>query len=162
MANIEKEPIKKLIGYAVRAEIDSNKVYLKLSARLKNPLLKEKFQLLAFEEKKHKEVLENLFAALYKGDELQVPECVDVRLLPAVVVKPSSTLVDILLQAMQAEKSAQDFYASLAARVKSATRKILEYLSKVEKSHYLILRSEYALAQEFGDYGEQDIDKVVT
>jgi len=162
MVSIVREPVKKLIGYAVRAEIDSHKVYLKLSARLKNPLLKEKFQLLAFEEKKHKEILENLFAALYKGDELQVPECVDERLLPAVVVKPSSTLVDILHQAMQAEKSAQDFYASLAARVKSATRKILEYLSKVEQSHYQMLRSEYTLAQQFEDYGEKDIDKVVT
>jgi rubrerythrin len=162
MINIEREPVKTLIGYAVRAEIDANTVYLKLSARVKNPLLKEKFQLLAFEEKKHKEVLENLFAALYKGDEIQVPECVDERLLPAVKVKPSSTLVDILLQAMKAEKAAQDFYTSLATRVKAATRKILEYLSKVEKSHYLMLRSEYALAQQFEDYGEKDIDKVVT
>ncbi len=162
MVNIERESVKTLIGYAVRAEIDSNKVYLKLSDRVKNPLLKEKFQLLAFEEKKHKEVLENLFAALYKGDELEIPAHVDERLLPSVVIKPSSALVDILHQAMQAEKSAQDFYASLAARVKSDTRKILEYLSKVEKSHYLMLRSEYALAQQFEDYGEKDIDKVVT
>jgi rubrerythrin len=162
MVSIAREPIKKLIGYAVRAEMDSNKVYLRLSGRVKNPLLKEKFQLLAFEEKKHKEVLENLFAALYKGDELQVPECVDEHLLPAVVIKPSSTLVDILHQAMQAEKSAQDFYASLAGRVQTAKKKILEYLSKVEKSHYLMLRSEYTLAQQFEDYGEKDIDKVVT
>ncbi len=162
MVSIAREPVKKLIGYAVRAEIDSNKAYLKLSTRVKNPLLQEKFQLLAFEEKKHKEVLENLFAALYKGDELQVPECVDERLLPAIVIKPSSTLVDILLQAMKAEKSAQDFYASLAGRVQTAKKKILEYLSKVEKSHYLMLRSEYTLAQQFEDYGEKDIDKVVT
>ena len=55
MVSIAREPIKKLIGYAVRAEMDSNKVYLRLSGRVKNPLLKEKFQLLAFEEKKHKE-----------------------------------------------------------------------------------------------------------
>jgi len=162
MINISQEPVKTLIGYAVRAEIDSHKVYLRLASQVKNPLLKEKFRLLAFEEKKHKEVLENLFASLYKGDEMLVPECVDERLLPAVTVRPSSTLVDILWQAMKAEKAAQDFYAALAARVKSATRKILEYLSKVEKSHYLMLRSEYALAQQFEDYGEKDIDKVVT
>lgn len=162
MVSIAKEPVKKLIGYAVRAEIDSNKVYLKLSSRVKNPLLKEKFQLLAFEEKKHKEVLENFFAALYKGDELEIPAHVDEQLLPSVVVKSSSSLVDILHQAMQAEKAAQDFYASLATRVKAAKKKILEYLSKVEKSHYLMLRSEYTLAQQFEDYGEKDIDKVVT
>ena len=72
MVSIAREPIKKLLGYAVRAEIDSRNVYTKLSSRVKNPLLKEKFQILAFEEKKHKDVLENLFDALYHGDKLQV------------------------------------------------------------------------------------------
>jgi len=33
---------------------------------------------------------------------------------------------------------------------------------KVEHSHYMMLKSEYALAQEFEDYAEKDIDKVVT
>ena len=37
-----------------------------------------------------------------------------------------------------------------------------EYLGKVEKSHYLMLKSEYVLAQEFEDYAEKNIDKAVT
>ncbi len=162
MVSIARQPVKKLLGYAVRAEIDSNKIYTKLSKRVKNPLLKEKFLVLAFEEKKHKEVLERLFSSLYMGDKLQVPEVVDERLLPAVHIKPSTTLVEILYQAMGAEKSAQDFYAALAGRVRQSKKKILEYLSKVEKSHYLMLRSEYTLAQQFEDYAEKDIDKVIT
>ncbi len=162
MVSIARQPVKKLLGYAVRAEIDSNKIYTKLSKRVKNPLLKEKFLVLAFEEKKHKEVLERLFFSLYMGDKLQVPEVVDERLLPAVHIKPSTTLVEILYQAMGAEKSAQDFYAALAGRVRQSKKKILEYLSKVEKSHYLMLRSEYTLAQQFADYAEKDIDKVIT
>ncbi len=162
MVSIARQPVKKLLGYAVRAEIDSNKIYTKLSKRVKNPLLKEKFLVLAFEEKKHKEVLERLFSSLYMGDKLQVPEVVDERLLPAVHIKPSTTLVEILYQAMGAEKSAQDFYAALAGRVRQSKKKIMEYLSKVEKSHYLMLRSEYTLAQQFEDYAEKDIDKVIT
>jgi hypothetical protein len=35
-------------------------------------------------------------------------------------------------------------------------------LSKVEHSHYMMLQSEYALALDFEDYAEKDIDKVVT
>jgi hypothetical protein len=35
-------------------------------------------------------------------------------------------------------------------------------LSKVEHSHYMMLQSEYALAQDFEDYAEKDKDKVVT
>ncbi len=162
MISLAKFSVKKLIGYAVRAERDSHNIYRRLSRRLKNPLLREKFEVLAFEEKKHGEILESLYGSLYGDERLEVPESVDARLLPGVTIRPSSTLIDILAQAMEAEKSAQDFYASLAGRVKTTKRKILEYLSKVEKSHYLMLRSEYALAQAYDDYGEKDIDKIIT
>jgi rubrerythrin len=79
-----------------------------------------------------------------------------------VEVRPSSSLAGILSQAMQAEKSAQDFYLKLAERVEEAPRKILRYLSQVEKSHFLMLRSEYTLALQYEDYAERDIDKVIT
>lgn len=162
MVSIAREPVRRLIGYAVRAEIDSNRIYARLARRVKNALLKEKFLVLAFEEKKHKEALENLFESLYHGEKIEAPDAVDEKLLPVVHLRPSSSLVDILDQAMEAEKSAQDFYLRLAKRVKPPKRKILEYLSKVERSHYFMLRSEYAMAQQFEDYGEKDIDKVVT
>lgn len=162
MVSIAREPVRKLLGYAVRAEIDSNRIYTRLARRLKNPLLKEKFLILAFEEKKHKEVLENLFDSLYHGENIEVPDVVDEKLLPAVHLRPSSSLVEILYQAMEAEKSAQDFYTGLAKRVKPPKQNILKYLSNVERSHYFMLRSEYAMAQQFEDYGERDIDKVVT
>ena len=63
---------------------------------------------------------------------------------------------------MESEKKAEAFYASLAERVEAPHRKILEYLSQVEHSHYSMLNGEYVLAQEFEDYSEKDIDKVVT
>ena len=130
MISVARTPLKKLLGMAVRSEIDSNQIYTEQANRVKNPLLREKFSILAFEEKKHKEVLENLF--------------------------------DVLYQAMDSEKAAQNFYASLAKRVKAPKKRILDYLSKVEKSHYMMLRSEYVLALQFEDYAEKDIDKVVT
>ncbi len=162
MTSIARASVKSLLGYAIRAEIDSNRVYLRMAKRVKNPLLREKFQMLAFEEKKHREVLEHLYENLYHGERIEIPDEVDEKLLPAVRMKPSSTLVDILYQAMQAEKSAENFYAALAQRIRPPKKKILDYLSKVEKSHYLMLQSEYAMAQQFEDYGEKDIDKVVT
>jgi rubrerythrin len=162
MVSIARESLKKLLGYAVRAEIDSNKIYTRLSNRVKNALLKEKFQILAFEEKKHRDVLENFFDSLYHGKKLKVPDCVDERLLPSVRLRPSSSLAQVLYQAMEAEKSARNFYASLAKRVRPPKKKVLEYLSKVERSHFLMLQSEYSLALEFEDYAEKDIDKVIT
>jgi rubrerythrin len=162
MISIAGDPIDRLLGYAMRAEIDSDRAYSEMSNRVKNPLLVEKFRMLAFEERKHKAVLDNLFDAMYPGDKPQIPDRVDPKLLPAVVIRPDSDLIEVLRQAMEAESAAQDFYAELAKRVDLAKKKILQYLSKVERSHYLMLKSEYAMAQQFADYGEKDIDKVVT
>jgi len=160
--NISKISIKSLLGMAIKAEIDANRIYTKLANRVKNPLLKEKFEILAFEERKHREILKNLFKAMYKSEKLSLPKKIDEALLPAVRIKPSSSFAEILSQAMASEEAAQNFYARLAKRVRAEKKRILEYLSKVEKSHYQILRSEYVLALEFEDYAEQDIDKVIT
>ncbi len=162
MINVAQAPVDKLLGYAMRAEADSDRIYTEMSNRVKNPLLVQKFRILAYEEQKHKSVLENLFQSMYPGGTPEVPEKVDARLLPAVTIGPASDLTDILHQAMAAERSALAFYAGLAKRVAPGRKKILGYLSKVERSHFLMLRSEYAIAQEFEDYAEKDIDKIAT
>jgi len=162
MIDVSQAPVKELLGLAIRAEIDANATYAQLAERFSNPLLKEKFQWLAYEENKHKIGLEKLHDNLYKDEEAQIPDKADEALLPSLDLTPSSSLVDILYQAMESEKSAEDFYANLSQRVEDAHKKFLEYLSQVEHSHYMMLRSEYLLAQEFEDYGEKDIDKIVT
>jgi len=160
--NLARFSVKNLLGMATRAEIDANRTYLKLAGRVKNPLLQEKFRILAFEEKKHRTILEKLFSLLYHCQKPVIPASVDEALLPAVLIKPSSSLADILYQAMKSEESAQRFYLGIARRMKGDKKKILEYLSKVEKSHFMMLKSEYSLALEFEDYAEKDVDKVVT
>ncbi|MBL7084266.1 MAG: hypothetical protein ISS41_11655, partial [Candidatus Aminicenantes bacterium] len=110
----------------------------------------------------HREVLEKLYADLNPGEEIQVPDKVDEDLLPSIHMSPSSPLVDILYQTMESEKSAENFYANLSKRFEDPQKKILEYLSKVEHSHYIMLESEYTLALDFEDYAEKDIDKVIT
>jgi len=162
MPSIAKLPVKKLLGYALRAEIDANRVYTRMADRVKNTLLKEKFLLLALEEKKHRDIILRLFASMWGAEKPEIPKIVDERLLPAVTIKPNSDLVDVLSQAMDAEKSAREFYASIAKKVQAPTKQMLMYLSKVENTHYLMLRSEYILALQFEDYAEKDIDRVIT
>lgn len=162
MQDVSKFSVKELLGLAIRSEIDSTSAYLKMGKKVRNPLLKEKFQILAFEENKHREVLEKLHEVLFQGEEAQIPDKTYEALLPSIDISPSSSLVDILYQAMESEKSAENLYAHLAKRVETPQEKILLYLSQVEHSHYMMLRSEYTLAQEFEDYAEKDIDKVVT
>jgi len=159
---MSKASVKELLGHAIRSEIDSHSAYSGLAARVSNPLLKEKFEMLTFEEKKHQDILEKLYKILFQGDEIQIPDKADQALLPSINLLPSSSFVDILYQAMEAEKSAEDFYAKLSRRTENPQKKILIYLSKVEHSHYKMLESEYTLAQDFEDYAEKDIDKVIT
>lgn len=162
MLDVKTASVKDLLGYAIRAEVDSNKAYTDLSDRVSNPLLKEKFRWLAFEENKHREILIKLHGALFPNQTLQIPDEPSQDLFKPVVVTPSSSLVEILLQAMDAEKYAEDFYADLAERLDNGQKRLLHYLSKVEHSHYLMLKTEYDAVQDFEDYAEQDIDKIVT
>jgi len=162
MINMKKASVQELLGLAIRSEIDSNAAYSSMAQRVSNPLLKEKFNMLAYEENKHRDVLEKLGKVLFPEDEIGIPDKADPALLPSIEISPSSSLVDILYQAMKAEKSAEDFYASLSKRFKNPQKKILVYLSKVEHSHFKMLEGEYTIAQDFGDYAEKDIDKVVT
>jgi len=162
MKSMKKASVQELLGLALRSEIDSNAAYSSVAQRVSNPLLKEKFNMLAFEEKKHQDILEKLGKVLFPEEEIRIPDRADPALLPSIEIRPSSSLVDILYQAMKAEKSAENFYADLSRRFKNPQKKILVYLSKVEHSHFKMLESEYTLAQDFEDYAEKDIDKVVT
>lgn len=162
MFDITKASLKDLLGYAIRSEIDSSQTYSDLADRYSNLLLKEKFNWLAFEENKHKVALEKLAEALFGKEKLKVPDKPSEALFKRIVITPSSTLVELLYQAMESEKKAEDFYARLAKRFETPHKNILEYLSQVEHSHYIMLKGEYTIAQEFEDYGEKDIDKIVT
>jgi len=160
--DITQVSLKDLLGFAIRAEIDSNRAYTDLADKFSNPLLKQKFQWLAFEENKHREILEALFASLLPEEKLIIPDEPSEHLLKRITITPSSTLTDLLYQAMQAEQYAEEFYSNMAQRVEDPHRKILNYLSKVEHSHYTMLKGEYSLAQEYEDYAEKDLDKVIT
>jgi rubrerythrin len=162
MLDISTASVRDLLGYSIRSEIDSNKAYSALSDRVFNPLLKEKFRWLAFEENKHKEILMKLHNALFPNQSIQIPEEPSKDLFKSIDVSPSTSLLDILVQAMDSEKFAEDFYARLADRVEEGQKRLLHYLSKVEHSHYLMLKNEYDAVQDFEDYAEQDIDKIVT
>ncbi len=162
MFDISTASITDLLGYAIRSEIDSNEAYSKLSDRVSNPLLKEKFQWLAFEENKHKEILMKLHSAIFPNQTIHIPEKPSEELFKSIDVAPSSSLVDIILQAMESEKIAEDFYARLSDRVGNGHKRLLQYLSKVEHSHYIMLKTEYDAVQDFEDYAEQDVDKIVT
>ncbi|MFQ6083330.1 MAG: ferritin family protein [Candidatus Aminicenantia bacterium] len=163
MKNITTSSIKELLGIAIKAEIDSNKVYSHLSNSVENPLLKEKFQMLANEENKHKILLERFFETLYHNKKIPIPDTSSQFPTPKISSDPSTPFVEIIYQAMNFEKESQQFYLELSKKFENRRRSVFEYLSKVEESHYMMLKSEYEIAQEFEDYPRmKEFDRIVT
>jgi len=142
--DLERFSTKELLLAAIRSEIESKIVYDRLANGVRNAFLKDRLLFIADEERKHREYLEGLYAETFKGEKLEVPMRSPVP-LPEVKISmryvPAST---VMVQAMEAEKAASEFYKGLAPRFKGddMTRSTIEYLSSMEMGHYRLLELE--------------------
>ncbi len=148
--------IKEALEHAIKSEIEAQEYYGALERRVKNPLLKERFQFLRREEEKHEAFLRRAFGFQFPGQEPQLPEKSAVP-GPKVSVEPGKPVSQLLEEAMDAESAASEFYARWAEKAEDAKLKgLLEYLSIMERSHYAILEAERELAARFEDYENYD------
>ncbi len=141
-----------VIEVAVKSEIDAADFYSRLYDRVKNELLRGKLKFLIFEEKKHRKILEKLFSHRFPERDLQVPEK---SFLPPIAadVGDEASVLDLFQAALQAEKTSEEFYKEAGEKAEDETsRKILTYLSRVERSHYFAIQSEIDLLEKFPDY----------
>lgn len=141
-----------VLAIAVRSEIDAALIYRGLQGRVKNEVLFQKLKFLAHEEEHHRAILERLFADRFPGQELKVPERSD---MPgkAVPIDETSSVLDLFKLALQKEKQAEDFYQDAQKIMQDEqSRRLLTYLSRVERSHYFMIKSEIDLLQKFPDY----------
>jgi rubrerythrin len=141
-----------VLAVAIKSEIEAANVYSRLHKRVRNELLKQKLKFLIFEEKKHQQILERLFSQRFRENELKIPEK---SFLPQakIFLNDKSSVFDIFKAALRAEKMSEDFYRKAKERAKDkVSRKILEYLSRVERSHYFMIKSEIDLLEKFPDY----------
>jgi len=140
------------LAVGIRSEIEAAAFYGKLQGRVKNILLQKKLEFLVFEEKKHRKILERLFRDRFAGTEPVIPpkSSIGVPQLPA---GPGLTVLDLFKAALQAEKSAEEFYKEArAGDDDEGSRRMLGYLSRVERSHYFMIKSEIELLSRFPDY----------
>jgi rubrerythrin len=141
-----------VLAVAIRSEIEAADFYGGILARVKNVLLQQKLEFLVLEEKKHRKILERLHAERFPGTELKIPEKV-VRPRPAAKVAETSPVLDLFKAALEAEKAAEEYYREARGKLADAgSRKILDYLSRVERSHFFMIRSEIDLLSRFPDY----------
>ncbi|MDP8238779.1 MAG: ferritin family protein [Candidatus Hatepunaea meridiana] len=133
--------IIEVLGQAVMQEVEAYKRYQLFASRVKNPLVQEKFNSLANEEKAHRELLYGMLCK-YTGEE-KPP-------LPKEAPRESGksdeelSLPEILQLAIRKEQEAQVFYADAAKLATDPSgKRVLEYLAEFERGHERLLQTEY-------------------
>jgi rubrerythrin len=141
-----------VLGVAIRSEIDAASFYTKLQDKVKNVILIQKLKFLAFEEEHHKKILEQLLDDRFRGLSTDAPP---ESLMPPIAASlgEQSSVLDLFLAALEAEETAESFYQEAARMTEEeGSRKMLAYLSRVERSHQAMLKSEIDLLEKFPDY----------
>lgn len=145
-----------IMGIAIKSEINAAQVYDRLAQRVKNLTLKEKLRFLKSEEKKHRAILEEMYARSFPEVELALPAR---SLLPKVDIALSedTPIPELLEIAMEWEKLSAEFYADFAKRAEDVKgRSVLQYLSNMESGHYHLLETERDFISQFPDYYNAD------
>jgi rubrerythrin len=142
--NLRKYTLEDLLLAAIKSEIESNETYINIAKQVKNGLLKDKLKFLASEEKKHRTFIENLYKKKFPKKKLIIPKTTPVPLPPFVIPGEDTPLSTLLKSAMQAEKSAHEFYQDLSKQFikENKIRNTLAYFADMELQHYKILEIE--------------------
>jgi rubrerythrin len=145
-----------VLGVAIQSEIEAASLYAHMAKGVRNASLAAKLDFLRQEEEKHRSLLQDQYARRFPGIELRLPTS---SLMPA-LESPIATALgvpELFELAMRAEQASADFYSHEEARSNDeAGRTILRYLSRVERSHYHLLETEYELVSRFPGYYNAD------
>ncbi len=141
-----------VLAVALRSEVDAAAFYTRLQEKVKNVLLVQKLKFLALEEEHHRRILEHVAADRYPGRPLEAPAG---ALMPPIAASLGADppVLALFQAALAAEVAAERFYMETGERAEDeASRKILAYLGRVERSHQAMLKSEIDLLEKFPDY----------
>lgn len=141
-----------ILGVAIKSEIEAANLYRHMAAQVVNLDLKERLGFLVREEERHRQILEAAYASRFPEVPLALPSQSVVPTVAA-AVQEGAPVPELFRLAMEAERLAETFYAEQAGRVQEeGARASLMYLSKMERGHYELLRSELEMIQRFPEY----------
>lgn len=145
---IDDMSIEKVLGMAVKTEIQGRKFYLKLSEKVSHPEAKKKIVSLARDEERHEAIIRGLYKKILgvEPDKLPdkgIPDIV--KAISSMKVDDKSQVLQVLDMAIEAELLAAKFYQRGAVlTTDSKTREIFEELEGEEDGHYNLLVAEKA------------------
>jgi len=135
-----------IIKFAIEKEIEAMNFYKELSETAKNPAMKPIFLQWSNEEKKHKEMLENLEITVvsHAGSKPVVTNLKIGDYLIDVEPKPDMSYQDALIVAIKREEKSYKLYEDLESQTTdSSLKETFNVLKKEEAKHKLKLESEY-------------------
>jgi rubrerythrin len=133
-----------VLGLAIRGEEEAAELYDQMAKMIKNKLARSKYEALAKEESRHKEMLLGLYRrATGEKEAPRVPG--GHRTAEGGFPVPLESMEDLLRLAICRQQEAQEFYRRAANQsTDHAARRMLEYLADIEHGHELMLESELA------------------
>ena len=134
-----------VIKFAIDREEEAVKFYERLAKKAKNPAMKDVFIEWSNEERKHKNMLENLHI---KGEDsvkiVNVPNLKIADYMVEIKEKPDMNYAEFLMVAMKREEKSYQLYSEFAEGVTDVSlKKTFEILKAEELKHKLRLESEY-------------------
>lgn len=132
-----------IFSIAIQSEIEAGRLYELMKSKTDNSALKDKFDFLIAQEKKHEQILKEAYSKTFPDVELMTPKKSPVPKVTE-ALKGDLCLKDLFEVAMDAERLAEGFYDDLAKKTSNPSSKsILHYMAKMEHSHLALLEVEY-------------------
>lgn len=149
--DLSKYNLEDIFISAMKSEVDAKEFYSKLKEKLKNPFMQEKLKFLINEEKLHYNFLEKLYNKKFPNKDINLEKKSPVPLPEIKINKEMTKVYELFNIAMDAEKSAQEFYMEFSKLFTndSEIRVTLEYFSTMELGHYKILEIEKESLKKF-------------
>ncbi len=145
--------MKELLLAAIKSESESRDVYLHLAEKVENGFLADRLRFIADEEEKHKDYVESIYKMQLQEEIPELPDESPVPLPEVKIDKPTVAASEVMMQAMEAELAASDFYSSLSLMFNDKEiRMTLDYLAKMEMGHYKLLEIEKEYLESQEDY----------
>jgi rubrerythrin len=131
--------LQEVLKSAIRKEVSSHELYLKLGRKMNSQASKDAFRSLARQEKAHQHFLEDYLHGELKEGILEAGFIVDYKIADCLEqpdISPQMALKDVFLLAASREKSSYDLYSGLSSiHPAGSTRNLLKNLASQELEH---------------------------